>query len=343
MPIDPAFESAAVASGFALDADQSRVARRLTRLGSELQGTGGTAPRGVYLWGPAGRGKTWLLDTFVATLPAGAVRRIHFHGFFRQLHESIQRNREHSDAGASAIEAAVDELLGGASLLHFEEFHVHDSGNAALLVRLLETLFEKGVTFVASSNYAPTELFADPNFHYVFRPGIALIMRHLDVLALDGGVDYRREAGEAARRLGFARGRWFTSASGGEPADAVPRHPQPDEAVVLTVDGRSIRARRAHDGEVWFAFAELLEASTAVSDYLALCMRFDSWVLDDVPDFAHASAGARQRFVNLIDVLCDLGIELRVIAATPREALAAVADLPADMPRTLSRLAMLSP
>lgn len=342
MPIDPAFESAAVASGFALDADQSRVARRLTRLGSELQGTGGTAPRGVYLWGPAGRGKTWLLDTFVATLPAGAVRRIHFHGFFRQLHESIQRNREHSDAGASAIEAAVDELLGGASLLHFEEFHVHDSGNAALLVRLLETLFDKGVTLVASSNYAPAELFADPNFHYVFRPGIALIMRHLDVLALDGGADYRLGS-TGARRDGFARGRWFVSTADGEPTDAAVRQPESDEAIVLTVDGRSIRARRARDGEVRFTFAELLEASTAVSDYLALCMRFDSWVLDDVPDFAHASAGARQRFVNLIDVLCDLGIELRVIAATPREALAAVADLPADMPRTLSRLAMLSP
>ena len=232
---------------------RARTARHRA-VGAELQGVGDAPPRGVYLWGPAGRGKTWLLDAFVATLPAGAVRRIHFHGFFRELHESIQRNRAQSDAGASVIELAVDELLGGAALLHFEEFHVHDSGNAALLVRLLETLFAKGVTLIASSNYAPTELFADPNFHYVFRPGIALIARHLDVLSLDGGADYRLGS-TGARRDGFARGRWFGAIADGEPTVGVVRQPEPDEAIVLTVDGRSIRAGRACDGEVWFTFA----------------------------------------------------------------------------------------
>ncbi|MCX7521247.1 cell division protein ZapE [Microbacterium sp. STN6] len=341
---DP-FASAAASAGFALDPAQRTIAERLTWLGTALRDAepGAPAPRGIYLWGPAGRGKTWLLDTFEASQPAGRVRRIHFHGFFRELHESIQRNRQQTDAAANAIEAAIDELLGGASLLHFEEFHVHDSGNAALLVRLLEALFAKGVTLIASSNYAPADLFADPEFHYVFRPGIALITQHLDVLELDGGVDYRRAASAASpdSRRGFANGRWLVRAAGGQPSRDTPPKPEPHEAVVLTVDGRSIRARRADRGAVWFTFDELLEESTAVSDYLTLSARYRSWVLDEVPDFARTSAGARQRFVNLIDVLCDLDIELTVIAATTRDALGSVDDLPADMPRTLSRLALL--
>lgn len=373
---DPAFDAAAAASGFTLDAPQRRVAVHLSALGARLRETPATvadapsteepgsragAPRGLYLWGPAGRGKTWLLDVFVRTLPAGSARRIHFHGFFRELHESIQRNRAAAEEGEgmTAVRAAVDELVGEAALLHLEEFHVHDPGNAVLLVRLLEALAEKGVVLIASSNYAPAELFADPEFHSVFRPGRALLAEHLDVLALDNGVDYRLGDASGAR-TGFARGRWTVRAPNPEAAagagaeagagtgaatlaDAAFRRPAPDEAVVLTVDGRGIRAERARDGRVWFTFAELLEQSTAAGDYLTLCGRFDTWVLDGVPDLAAASAGARQRFVDLIDVLSDLGIELNVIAATSREALAAMPNPPAGLPRTLSRLALLLP
>ena len=337
---DPAFESRATESGFVLDTGQLRVADRLTALGERLRepaadGEPATAEQrgGLYLWGPVGRGKTWLLDTFVATLPAGMARRIHVHSLFRQLHAGIQRH----GFGSDALAAAVHDIVADAGVLHVEEFHVHDPGNAALLGRLLEALADMRVTVVTSSNYAPHELFDDPEFGHVVRPAVAMITRNLQVLALDGGADYRLAASAEA----FRRGRWIVS-DPSAPAGAAPPRPLPGEQVDLRVDGRGIRALRARDGEVWFSFPQLLEANTAASDFLTLCERFERWVLVDVPDLAQASRGARQRLVTLVDVLCDLDVRLTVVAATDRAALAAVPDPPPDIARTLSRLALLA-
>lgn len=344
--VDRVFETRAAASGFALDAAQRRVAERLSVLGERLRERGqgyqpqqgpelmgaSPPPRGVYLWGPVGRGKTWLLDAFVATLPAGTPRRVHLHALFRRLHVGIQRH----GFGADALAAAVREIVADATVLHIEEFHVHDPGNAALLSRLLEALAELRITLVTSSNYAPHDLFDDPEFGHVFRPATTMITRNMDVLALDGGADYRLGSAGGA----FRRGRWIVADQAAN-GDAAARRPPTGEHVELRVDGRGIRALRARDAEVWFSFPELLEASTAASDYLTLCERFDTWVLLDVPDLAEASRGARQRLVTLVDVLCDLDVRLTVVAATGRSAVSALPDPPPDLARTVSRLALL--
>lgn len=343
---DPAFESRAAASGFELEADQLRVADRLTALGDRLrereeqeEPRSTEAPRGVYLWGPVGRGKTWLVDTFVATLPAGTARRLHLHALFQQLHSGVQRH----GYGADALPAALRNIVADAAVLHIEEFHVHDPGNAALLARLLDALAELGVALVTTSNYAPHDLFDDPEFRHIFRPAVAAITRRLEVLSLDGGADYRRAAQadpQNAAGGAFRHGRWIVS--NGPAARGARRLPAPHEQVDVRVDGRGIRALRASEGEVWFSFPQLLEASTAASDYLALCDGFERWVLVDVPDLAEASRAARQRLVTLVDVLCDLDVRLTVVAATGRAALAALPDPPPDFARTLSRLALLS-
>lgn len=404
--LHPVFERRAAASGFVLDADQRRVAARLTALGravaaeavvgegvavqaaaAEDAAAQEVAARGVYLWGAVGRGKTWLLDTFVSTLPTGAARRLHLHALFRGLHAGIQRH----GYGEAALRAALREIVGGAAVLHLEEFHVHDPGNAALLARLLDALADARITLVTSSNYAPNDLCTDPELRHVFLPATAMITRRLAVLALDGGVDYRLGAapcqrGEAAahgapagragtagpagaaERAGtagsagagaaavtaapgaFRQGRWIVAAPGAgaavTPSSAspgtLPERPHPGERVDLSVDGRGIRALRAKGREVCFSFEDLLEASTAASDFLALCERFDSWLLVDVPDLRAATSGARQRFVTLVDVLCDLDVRLTVVAATDRSALAAVTEPPPDVARTISRLALLA-
>lgn len=347
--VDTAFETRAAASGFALDAAQSRVAERLTALGERLrerEQEPSSAPRGVYLWGPVGRGKTWLLDTFAATLPAGTVRRVHLHALFQRLHAGIQPH----GFGTDALLLAVREIVADAAVLHIEEFHVHDPGNAALLGRLFEALAELRVTLVTTSNYAPHDLFDDPEFRHVFRSATAMILRHLEVLCLDGGADYRLGAvyrlgagdrpGAGVADGAFRRGRWVVSGEVSSGGGAL-RRPGAGERAELRVDGRGIRALRARGREVWFSFPELLEANTAASDYLTLCERFDTWVLVDVPDLADASRGARQRLVTLVDVLCDLDVRLTVVAATGRAALAVLPDPPPDLARTISRLALL--
>ncbi|MGC0416061.1 cell division protein ZapE [Embleya sp. AB8] len=336
------FDAVAEGLGFRLDADQTSAADRLSVLAGEV-GVGRRrllrhAPRGVYLWGPVGRGKSWLMDTFYAALPTEAKRRVHFHEFFRDLQEAVFRHRE----DAHTIDPAMAELVGDAAVLCFDEFHVHDPGDAMLVTRLLRELFGRRITLVATSNYAPAGLLPSPLHHHLFEPAIRLIEQKMDVVGVAGPRDYRTGADPDT---GSAGG--FTGGALLSPGDAAQLHahglvrPGAAEETALVLNRRTLTARAVRGPLVWFDYRRLCEATTATPDYLALADRFDTWVLDGVPDWDDCSRDGRQRLANVVDVAYDRDIVLYLIGPGRPAQPAPGAEVPPDFVRTASRLGLL--
>lgn len=309
-----AFDSAAEKLGLTLDA-----AQRLASL--ELV----TAEGGVYLWGPVGRGKSLLMSMYFDALPTPRKRRIHFHEFFRDLHTAMRRHRYNLDS-------ALDELLDGAEVVCFDEFHVHDPADGRFISRLLPALLSRDVEVVLTSNYPPRSLMPNPLFHDDFVPTIELIEQHLTVVTVDGPIDYRTVSGHDT---GFAAGTWITP-------DCTHPHPRPDESVTVTPAGHPIRLRRATDGGLWIDFSDLCVDTTAPSDYLALTESFQHWIISGIPGLLTAGREPTQRFANVIDVLYDRDITTTFVSAVPLSEFTDGASLPHDIERIMSRLGQLA-
>ncbi|WP_072807111.1 cell division protein ZapE [Rhodococcoides yunnanense] len=173
---------------FVLDAAQAAAA--------EIFSTPGAM--GIYLWGPVGRGKTWLLDRYFDNVATTAKKRVHFHEFFRDLHASYFRH-------GFSIDGAISELLSAVELVCFDEFHVHDIGDGRLIARMLDGLFARDITLVLTSNYPPGGLMPNPLFHDAFVPTIDLLTSHLQVVPVDGPTDYRIHSASDSR---FSMGTW---------------------------------------------------------------------------------------------------------------------------------------
>lgn len=320
-------EAAASADGFSLDRSQRATLDRLAALGAEL--TSGSlrrvSPRSLYVYGDAGRGKSWLADAFYAALPLRQKTRVHFHGFFDELHRSIHTHRSERDA----IERAIDDVTGDSRLLFFDELHVHDSGDACLLTQLLGHVFARRVTVLATSNYAPDDLLPNPIWHHIFEPGIALIKANMDVWPLLGPTDYRTINDDHSH--GFAAGTWSTSTA---PL-------APTEAHNVTVQGRSFTVTSARDGVLTATFDQLCRTPTSTVEYLQWTRDFTRWSISDVPPFSAVDPDAQQRFINLVDVLVDANVPVSFSAAVDLdEFLAGAAERP-DSFRMASRLRLL--
>ncbi|CAN3979710.1 cell division protein ZapE [Kitasatospora purpeofusca] len=335
------FEQAAGEAGFALDDAQRAAAARLARLGAELTGRrrffAGPPPRGLYVWGPVGRGKSWLTEVFYEALPLPRKRRVHFHEFFREFHAVYARHRRERDA----CDLAVAELLGDCRLLFFDEFHVHDPGDAMMMGRVLGSLFDRGTTLVATSNYPPAGLLPNPVHHHMFEPTIRLLEASLDVVEVSGPRDYRTDRPSGGARSRFGTGRYLCPGTPTQLRAAGLEPPSADERRQLDVGGRAVTARAVRDGLVWFDFQELCGARTSTIDFLALTDRFDSWVLAGLPRLSSADRDSAQRFANLVDVLHDRDARLHLVAGTPLADALGGDSLPLDINRTLSRLRLL--
>ncbi|WP_197517180.1 cell division protein ZapE [Microbacterium karelineae] len=232
-----------------------------------------------------------------------------------------------SRPSADPIGAALDDVVGDAELLVFDEFHVHDPGDARLLTRLVEHAIEHGIRIVATSNYAPADLLPDPVWHHIAEPGIRLIESHMHHVHLDGGADYRASAPTAT---GFAGGSWTTE-----------RPMPPSGATTLTVRDREFAVTAAAAHELWITFDELCAQATSTIEYLDWVRRFGRWVILDVPPLDTAPAGAQQRFINAIDVLVDADVPTAISSAVPFEEFAASAAERPDAARLISRLSLL--
>lgn len=317
-----------------MDTDQVRVAERLRGL-LDRRGRPIRRHRGIYLHGRPGRGKTMVMDRFFAGVASDSKRRFHFHQFFVRLHAAAH--------ASGSIDTAVAALLGDARLVCFDEFHVHDIGDAMLIARMLDVLFARRITLVVTSNYPPEQLLPNPLFHDRFLPTIAGIGANLDVVSLDGPLDYRTRADHRTRtrRTGFAAGSYHVESADERIPNGMGSRDN-GAAVPVRIGARQLRARSIEGDAFTIEFAALCGAPTSAADYVELAQRFPRWTIADVPPLSEVPADWAMRFVNLVDVLYDADRELTVLARVPlAELVDGVHGVP-DISRLASRLCELS-
>ena len=288
-------------------------------------------PRGVYLWGDVGRGKSFLMDAFFATVPLIRKTRVHFHEFMRGVHAELHELK--------GIEDPLDEVARRIAKRHrlicFDEFHVSDIADAMILYRLLERLFALNVGFVITSNYAPDALYPDGLHRDRVLPAIELLKDQLDIVQVDGGIDYRRRAME---RVEAYLTPWGEAAER-KLAEAFERVAEADDDdPVLNIESRTIRARRRAGGVVWFDFAVLCGGPRSQNDYLELAAQFHTVLLSNVPRLSAGHAAEARRFTWLVDVLYDHRVKLLLSAEVPAPELYPVGALANEFTRTVSRL-----
>jgi cell division protein ZapE len=327
------FRHKAHAQGYTLSHSQQRVIDCMAQHAAVLLVASAKPLPGLYLHGAVGRGKSWLLDGFFQAIPIAEKRRLHFHEFFAQLHQGMFSHRDRPDA----LELTLDELLSDCRVLCFDEFHVHDIGDAMLITRLFKALFQRGILLLVTSNYPPEGLLPNPLYHARFKPVIELINARMQVMEVGGPHDYRSQARTHAQQL-FTQGQYLW------PDTTLQRQalnlPDSDTPPIkLPVGTRHLQARYCEGRTVGFTFADLCDQPTAVMDYLELCRRFDHWIIVALPSLADASIAAQQRFINLIDVLYDQDKHLTLLGQRSlRESLEGEAI---DLARTRSRLGQL--
>ncbi|MFW0795083.1 cell division protein ZapE [Gordonia sp. CPCC 205515] len=284
--------AAAARGGIVLDPKQQELVERLADLESPLRSLSGSR-RGLYIHGPAGRGKSWLADAFFNAVPTSRKARVHFHSFFDDLHRRLHDRRDESQA----LQRAIDDVTGRSRLLLFDELHVHDPGDARLLTRLLDYFCKRRITVVVTSNYAPDSLLPNPIWHHVFEPGIALIKTHLDIFELTGTIDYRTV--EHSHDRGFAAGEWTIA------ADSISATSEPAS---LAVRDRRFPVLSVRPGQLVATFAQLCESPVSAIEYLQWARTYRHWVISEIPRFDDAHPEAQQRFINLVDILVETDV-----------------------------------
>ena len=368
--------AAEVAAGrLEFDASQLEAAARLDSLSDALRAQGPTnlqrirfalpwlrkqstttAPHGVYLWGGVGRGKTLLMDMFYASLsdaplgtdasrtretrgtrpPVGArpvrAERAHFYHFMRNVHTELGSIKQH----ANPLDIVAQRWAARVQLICLDEFFVSDIADAMILAGLFGALFSRGVTLVTTSNLPPQDLYKDGLQRQRFLPAIELLQKHLDVIHLDGGVDYRLRQLERAPtyldandpHTGAQLSEWFSALAGGATTGAQ----------TLIIEGRTIHAVNSSAGMACFEFKELCDGPRSQNDYIELARLYHTIMIIDIPRFDASNDNAARRFIMAIDEFYDRGVKLIVSAAAQPTALYHGERLTFEFERAASRL-----
>lgn len=288
-------------------------------------------PRGVYMFGGVGRGKSFLMDCFYTAVPIVRKTRLHFHEFMREVHRELAELQ----GTVNPLDELGERMARRFRLICFDEFHVADITDAMILHRLLDALFDNGVGFVTTSNFRPDDLYPDGLHRDRILPAIALLNEKLEVVNVDNGTDYRRRTMEHLKLYHTPLGP--QAEAGMEQAfnELAEAH---DEDPVLHIEQREIRARRKAGGLVWFDFKTLCGGPRSQNDYLEIAMQFHTVLLSGVPHMPVNMASEARRFTWLVDVLYDRRVKLIMSAAVPPEALYTEGPLAHEFPRTASRL-----
>jgi len=352
-----AYRAAVEQRGFLHDPAQWQAVQALQRCHEALHR--GQVPQGVYLWGPVGRGKTWLMDQFHQTLRVPS-RRQHFHHFMGWVH---QRSFQLSGI-ADPLRALARELAAEVRVLCFDELFVNDIGDAIILGRLFQVMFDEGVVIVATSNQPPRQLYADGFNRERFLPAIAAIEQHMEVVDVDGGEDHRLHPGAGVQRYwvepeeqSAALAEAFKALTAGQPLSAEP----------VAMGYRTLAVVQASPTVLWCRYAELCEQPLAAMDFMALCDRYTAIFLSEVPNLSarqrsgriargtedaaqRVDAGDRElpqlsvhddsvrRFIALVDECYDRKVPLYIAAQVPLDELYTEGYLAFPFRRTLSRL-----
>ncbi|MEZ5662069.1 MAG: cell division protein ZapE [Burkholderiaceae bacterium] len=288
-------------------------------------------PRGVYMFGGVGRGKSFLMDCFFNAVPIRRKTRLHFHEFMREVHRELRELQ----GTVNPLDALGERIAQRYKLICFDEFHVADVTDAMILHRLLEAMFKAGVGFVTTSNFHPDGLYPNGLHRDRILPAIELLKQKLEVLNVDNGTDYRQRTlthielyhtplDDAADEV--------MDKTFGELAEA---H---DEDPVMHIESREIRAKRRAGGVIWFDFQTLCGGPRSQNDYLEMATQFHTLMLSGVPQMAVRQASEARRFTWLIDVLYDRRVKLVMSAAVPPEQLYTDGPMAHEFPRTVSRL-----
>jgi cell division protein ZapE len=348
-PILTRYQARIATSEVSADPAQLLVIEQLDRLAAQLMdwkprkggflsswfGSGGSeVPRGLYIHGGVGRGKTMLMDLFFETVTFTPKRRLHFHEFMAETHDLINESRNAVEGDPIPYVAA--SIARKAQLLCFDELHVTDIADAMILGRLFKKLFEANVVIVATSNVMPQDLYKNGLQRQSFLEAIGLIENQMQVIELTAAKDYRLDklAGQplyftpvdasshASLRAAFQR---LTGAPTGKPA-------------VLEIKGRQLRISEAAAGVACVTFADLCEQPLGALDYLAIANNFHTVIMDGIPMLRPEQRNAARRFINLIDTLYDGRVCLIASAAAEPNELYATGDGAFLFERTASRL-----
>ncbi|MEY3475423.1 MAG: hypothetical protein RL087_1881, partial [Pseudomonadota bacterium] len=288
-------------------------------------------PRGVYMHGGVGRGKSFLMDCFFQAVPLTRKTRLHFHEFMREVHRELQELK----GTVNPLDELGRRIARRFRLICFDEFHVADVTDAMILHRLLQALFDNRVSIVTTSNFHPDELYPNGLHRDRILPAIELLKQHLQVVNVDAGVDYRQRSLErVATYLSPLGPESEAQMEATFEALAEAR----DETPVLNIEHREIRAIRRAGGVVWFDFRTLCGGPRSNHDYLEIAARFHTVLLSNVPQMAPRMASEARRFTWLVDVFYDRRVKLFLSAAVEPESLYLEGPLAHEFPRTVSRL-----
>lgn len=344
MTVKQAYEAELVAKGYISDPAQLRAVDALERCATEWAAfkvrrsnafkkliNRPDTPRGVYMYGGVGRGKSFLMDCFYNAVPIKRKTRLHFHEFMREVHRELRDLQ----GTVNPLDELGKRIAKRYKLICFDEFHVADITDAMILHRLLTALFDNGVGFVTTSNFKPDDLYPGGMHRDRIFPAIALLNAHLEVLSVDNGTDYRRRTLEQVNLYHTPLG----PQADAEMTDAFNRLAEShDDNPVLQIESRQIQARRKAGGLVWFDFKTLCGGPRSQNDYLEIATQFHTVLLSGVPAMPIRMASEARRFTWLIDVLYDRRVKLIMSAEVRPEALYKEGPLAHEFPRTVSRL-----
>ena len=338
-------QAASQQAAFIRDAAQARAIEHLDRLWTELMMfkrkrnrflgrslRSPQLPKGLYFYGGVGRGKSYLMDAFYGCLPYRRKRRVHFHAFMAEIHQRLRGLKSE----ANPLKAVAAEIAKETRVLCFDEFHVSDIADAMILGRLLENLFNEGVVLVATSNYAPSELYPQGQNRSSFLPTIALIEEKLTILNVDGGEDYRHRTLTAAevfyipandeneRKLADL----FTQVTAGQVE-------RPSE---IEIHGRVLRCKKRTDKAIWFDFRMLCFGPRSQADYLYLSEHYEMIFVSGIEKLSQAERAEARRLTWLIDVMYDYRVKFCATCDVPVGEIYVEGDFAQEFVRTASRL-----